>query len=75
LAHDSGSVRAALGMQVLCEQQGRSEEARRFADVARRCWNRASSASFNAELTALRSERYGNHRVESTSGRPPVLER
>jgi Tfp pilus assembly protein PilF len=59
LAHDAGSVRAALGMQVLCEQQGRTEEAQRFAAVARRCWNRATAESLMTELDALRSERYG----------------
>ncbi len=75
LAHDAGSVRAALGMQVLCEHQGRSEEARRFADVARRCWNRADSANFNAELAALRSQRYENRRAESGLRRPPLLQR
>jgi Tfp pilus assembly protein PilF len=75
LAHDAGSVRAALGMQVLCEQQGRGEAARRFAEVARRCWSRASSASFNAELTALRGERYVKHRVESASQAQPELPR
>jgi hypothetical protein len=58
LAHDPGSVRAALGMQVLCEHQGRTEEAERFADLARRCWKRAESSSLEAELAALRSERY-----------------
>jgi tetratricopeptide (TPR) repeat protein len=73
LAHDAGSVRAALGMQVLCEHQGRDEEARRFAELARRCWKRASSESFNAELAALRDERYEKHQVESNSGRLPVL--
>jgi Tfp pilus assembly protein PilF len=67
LAHDAGSVRAALGMQVLCEQQGRDVEARRFAELARRCWNRADSESFNAELASLRTERYPDHRVEKTS--------
>jgi Tfp pilus assembly protein PilF len=65
LAHDAGSVRAALGMQVLCEHQGRTEEARRFADLAHRCWNRAAPESLAAELTALRSERYGTRRVEA----------
>ena len=34
LAHDPGSVRGALGMQVLCERQGRNEEAHRFAELA-----------------------------------------
>jgi Tfp pilus assembly protein PilF len=62
LAHDAGSVRAALGMQVLCEHQGRVEEARRFAELARRCWSRANSVSFTAELTALRGERYETRR-------------
>ena len=38
LTHDSGSARAALGMQILCERQGRDEEARRYRDRARRIW-------------------------------------
>jgi Flp pilus assembly protein TadD len=75
LAHDAGSVRAALGMQVLCEHQGREEEARRFADLARRCWSRANSASFLAELAALRGERYETRRSESSSRNQPVLPR
>jgi len=56
LAHDPGSVRGALGMQVLCERQGRSEEAHRFAELARKCWNRADSADFEAELAAMRGK-------------------
>ncbi len=56
LAHDPGSVRGALGMQVLCERQGRTEEARRFAELARKCWNRADSADFEAELAAMRGQ-------------------
>jgi Tfp pilus assembly protein PilF len=54
LAHDPGSVRAALGLQVLCERQGRSEEARRYAALARRCWRRAEPNSLLAELVTLR---------------------
>ncbi len=65
LAHDAASVRGALGMQVLCEHQGRTEEARRFGDLARRCWGRANSDSLTAELTALRSERYSVRRAEA----------
>ena len=34
LAHDTGSVRAAMGLQVLCERQGRLGEARRYAALA-----------------------------------------
>ncbi len=58
LAHDPGSVRAALGLQVLCEEQGRSEEAERYADLARRCWARADAGCLETELAALRTERY-----------------
>jgi len=48
LAHDPGSVRAALGMQVLCEKLGRTEEAARFATIARRNWAKADSGRFDA---------------------------
>jgi Tfp pilus assembly protein PilF len=61
LAHDPGSVRAALGLQVLCEQLGRTEEAERYAELARRCWNRADPNSLQVELDALRTERYLVH--------------
>src|SRR5262249_27242768 len=56
LAHDRGSVRAALGLQVLCERQGREEEARRYAELARRCWARAEVQHFEAELAFVRRE-------------------
>jgi hypothetical protein len=54
LAHDHGSVRAALGMQVLCEREGRPEEGARFAAKAKKCWPRAETRHFQAELLALR---------------------
>jgi hypothetical protein len=57
LAHDPGCVRAALGMQVVCERQGRSEEAERYAALARKCWSKADSTRLDAELTALRDRR------------------
>jgi tetratricopeptide (TPR) repeat protein len=56
LAHDPGSVRAALGLQVLCERQGRSEEARRYGDLALRCWGRAEVRSLEAERLALQAD-------------------
>jgi tetratricopeptide (TPR) repeat protein len=46
LAHDPGSVRGALGMRALCERAGRTEEASRFAALARRCWRHAEVESF-----------------------------
>jgi tetratricopeptide (TPR) repeat protein len=54
LAHDPGSVHGAIGLQVLCEKLGRSEEGRRYADLARRSWRRAELQSFDAELADMR---------------------
>ncbi len=56
LAHDPASVRAALGMQVLCERLGRTEEAQRFSDLAQRSWARADAQRLEIELAALRTE-------------------
>jgi tetratricopeptide (TPR) repeat protein len=58
LAHDPGSVRAPLGLQVLCEQAGRSEEAQRYADLAHHNWARADAGRIDAELASLREGRY-----------------
>jgi tetratricopeptide (TPR) repeat protein len=63
LAHDPGSVRAALGLQVLCEHQGRNDEALRYADLARRCWNRAEPGRLDIELASLRGERFPSRPV------------
>lgn len=54
LAHDPGSARAALGLQVLCERQGRTEEAARYADLARKCWRRADAHVLANEWEAIR---------------------
>ncbi|OAI54291.1 hypothetical protein AYO44_15225 [Planctomycetaceae bacterium SCGC AG-212-F19] len=54
LAHEPSCVRAALGLQVLCEREGRSEEARRYAELARKCWQRADAGVLDAELAYLR---------------------
>ncbi len=53
LAHDPGSVRGALGLEILCRRQGRTEEAARFGALAHRCWRHAEVCSLDAELTAL----------------------
>jgi tetratricopeptide (TPR) repeat protein len=58
LAHDTGSVRGALGMWALCERLGRTEEAARYLKVAQRCWGRANAADFEklkADVTARAS--------------------
>jgi hypothetical protein len=54
LAHDTGSVRGAMGLQVLCERQGRLDEARRYAALAHKFWRHAASHDFDAELAYLR---------------------
>ena len=46
LAHDSGSVRGALGMWSVCTQSGEPEEAARYLKLAQRCWQRAESSDF-----------------------------
>jgi len=48
LAHDAGSVRAALGMEALCSRTGRTEEAQKFAALARRLWSKADPTDFEA---------------------------
>ena len=40
----------------MCERLGRTEEAERYADLARRCWSQADSHRLEAELAALRGE-------------------
>jgi Tfp pilus assembly protein PilF len=65
LAHDPGSARGALGLHVLCERQGRAEEAARYADLAHRCWRRASPDILVAELDYL--QQTTNHTTEPKS--------
>jgi tetratricopeptide (TPR) repeat protein len=48
LAHDTGSVRGALGMWALCDRLGRAEEASRYLKVARRVWAKAAPDDFEA---------------------------
>ena len=55
-AERPGCMRAALGMQILCERLSRAEEASRYADLAQRCWRRADRQSYAVELAALREE-------------------
>ncbi len=54
LAHDAGSVRGALGMKIVCERQGRTEEAIQFHDLAERCWKRADSGAIPALYDYMR---------------------
>jgi len=54
LAHDAGSIRAALGLWALCGRLERDDEAERYLKLARRLWAKADPADFLAlqdELT------------------------
>src|SRR5439155_12617734 len=56
LAHDPGCFHAALGLQVMCEKLGRTEEAARYAELAQRSWRRAAPSDVVRELELLRGE-------------------
>jgi hypothetical protein len=53
LAHDAGSVRAALGLWALCDQLGRRDEAARYLALAQRLWPRASPRDFESLKTTM----------------------
>ena len=60
LAHDPGSATAALGLQVLCETKGRTEEAARYADLAQRSWKRADANCLALVLADIRGTSLAN---------------
>ena len=70
LAHDAGCVRGALGMQIVCERQGRSEEAARFGELAARCWRRADPGQLEKERQALRNLTAATHTAGQAAGLP-----
>lgn len=53
LAHDSGSVRGALGMWALCDKLGRTDEADRCLRLAQRVWAKADPKDFAALQSAM----------------------
>ncbi len=73
LAHDAGCVRGALGMQILCERQGRSEEAARFAELAARCWRKADPGRLDKERQAMR-ERLAAPPASRAGEQPAIAE-
>ena len=56
LAHDTGSVRGALGMWAVCDRLGRIDEANRYLKVARRCWAKAAPTDFESLKNDLRAK-------------------
>jgi hypothetical protein len=71
LAHDSGSVRAALGMEVLCDRLGRSDEAKKFGALAYRLWAKADPKDFQALRSDLagRAGHLGSSATTAAGGR------
>ena len=53
LAHDAGSARAALGLWAICDKAGRTEEAGRYLELARKCWAKAKPEDFARLQTRL----------------------
>jgi tetratricopeptide (TPR) repeat protein len=53
LAHDSGSAKAAAGLEALCARLGRTEEAHKFEALTRRLWSKADPADLEAMRTTL----------------------
>jgi len=68
MAHDSGSVYGAMGMQVLCAYLGRSEEAAHFAELARKFWSKAEPQDYNARLRFVQAHLDAFVRVHERSG-------
>jgi tetratricopeptide (TPR) repeat protein len=54
LAHDPGSTRAALGMKLLCEQNGRTAEAGDYFKLAKKSWAKADDGVLEKELESIR---------------------
>ncbi|NBY01824.1 MAG: hypothetical protein EBQ87_07560, partial [Planctomycetes bacterium] len=54
LAHDPGSVHAALGLRRLCEVTGRKEEANDYAKLASRCWHKADPGLLEKEWDIIK---------------------
>jgi tetratricopeptide (TPR) repeat protein len=67
LAHDAGSVRAALGLQALCERLNRTDEAAKYSTLARRLWAKANPADFEAIRSAM-VRRAANVSLGATTG-------
>jgi len=57
IAHDPGSFQGALGMQILCERTGRTEEAQQYQAMAQKAWQHAELKTFLDEVAYVRSQR------------------
>ncbi|MCS7168395.1 MAG: hypothetical protein RMI91_13645 [Gemmatales bacterium] len=72
LAHDSGSVRAALGLALLKEREADHASAQRYYELARRFWARADAGHFDRLSNRMRTKlERGLTQRTATSEAPP----
>ena len=74
LAHDSGSVVAAVGLEELCRRQGRTEEMTRYGTLATKAWHRAQPsdlAQLRQKIASLKPETRAGTKPLSTVGGTP----
>jgi tetratricopeptide (TPR) repeat protein len=62
LAHDPGSVTAALGLKILSEAEGKTSQAARYGDLANRSWRRADPK----DLKSLEEWMRGRSNIKAT---------
>ncbi len=74
LAHDSGSVVAAVGLEELCRRQGRTEEMTRYGTLAAKAWHRAKPsdlALLRQKIASLKPNTRAGTKPLSTVGGTP----
>ncbi|MFT3881068.1 MAG: hypothetical protein QM703_15575 [Gemmatales bacterium] len=57
IAHDPGSFHGVLGMQILCERAGRTDEAKQYQAMAQKAWQHAELKTFLDEVASVRSQK------------------
>lgn len=57
IAHDPGSFQGPLGMQILCERTGRTDDAKQFQTMAQKAWQHAELKTFLDEVAYVRSQK------------------
>lgn len=54
IAHDPGSFRGPLGMQILCERNGKNTEAKQYQTMAEKAWQHAEVKAYAEEVAQAR---------------------
>lgn len=57
LAHDPGSFQGALGLQVLCERQGKTDEAKVYQAMAEKAWQHAEVKVYTSAVAEVRQSK------------------